>query len=506
MAVSLTEYQDRRIIQRYVNTENRAITIAGTCSTSITSIEARIVQDGTSTEVVTWTVIDAAPSGGLFSGTLVTPQGGWYNIQVRDTNNTSDTYDSTIKIGVGIIFWMTGQSNGSNFNVQSNIANPIASTSDLSVSWWFNMYQASLTPSDPNYWADDLPALTFHSPAPVDMAGVPTLANILTEQYGIPVGVVNGARGGSPSSTWDNQTDTNVIRANAALASTVDNECEYILFNQGEQDANSNPTVATYLTALGNVIPNLRSGKTNFTPQAEIPFLVNQLSAYIITGQDPGYNNVREAQRQTEANYDSTYLCATLPDSGLRNNTPYIHYNWEGNILYAERIAQTVKYILGSETYYRGPVIDSVTPYTQSRLLVNIAHSGGDDITPISGIVGFKVFNGATEIFPVSVMRIDKATVAIDLPSNYTSTLTVHYLYGSVIGFVPVSPPEPVGGRYTSYRNDFCILDNSSAGLPLEPKLNVSVDMSSVPTSKATKKMFPEHNIGVSLVSGTVIN
>ena len=89
MSITLTEgaatdYFDRRIFQRDAVNLNRSLTIAGTHS-GANSVEARIVDDGTSNEVVTWSVVDAAPGAGTWTGSITVPQGGWYKYTLPTT-------------------------------------------------------------------------------------------------------------------------------------------------------------------------------------------------------------------------------------------------------------------------------------------------------------------------------------------------------------------------------------------------------------------------------------
>src|SRR5690606_25019230 len=58
-----------------------------------------------------WTVIDAHPSGGYFSGT-VTCMGGWYELEVRGKTGDAVIGSSKVnRVGVGEVFLIAGQSN-----------------------------------------------------------------------------------------------------------------------------------------------------------------------------------------------------------------------------------------------------------------------------------------------------------------------------------------------------------------------------------------------------------
>ena len=112
-SISITGPADGAVYQR--SGTSGPVTITGNYTGTPTSIQARVVQDGTSTEVVTWTTIVASPSGGAYSGTITAPQGGWYNVQTRFSNDTSTSASSTHQVGVGVLVAFIGQSNAAHF-------------------------------------------------------------------------------------------------------------------------------------------------------------------------------------------------------------------------------------------------------------------------------------------------------------------------------------------------------------------------------------------------------
>ena len=107
--IAVSHPLERMIFQR--NNANQAtINIAGTYFSKIDKVEARLValQGGTTT---TWMQIQANPSNGYFSGTLVAT-GGWYQLEVKAFNNNV-LIDTKIvqKVGIGEVFAIAGQSN-----------------------------------------------------------------------------------------------------------------------------------------------------------------------------------------------------------------------------------------------------------------------------------------------------------------------------------------------------------------------------------------------------------
>ena len=99
--ITVTDFPAKKVFQQ-VGT-NTPITVSGTYVGTVTNVEARIVQHGTSTEVVTWSTLATGPTGGTFSGSINAPvsAGVWYNIQVRFSNNTSIVSNGANKWGVG---------------------------------------------------------------------------------------------------------------------------------------------------------------------------------------------------------------------------------------------------------------------------------------------------------------------------------------------------------------------------------------------------------------------
>ena len=108
--IYLTDVEDGRIFQRDEN-GLYDLEIGGGTNGFHGAVEARVVMDGTSEEVVPWRVIDRDSSDGVFSGSIKNvPQGGWFNIQVRAENDGSSVVSGKSKFGVGALVLTAGQS------------------------------------------------------------------------------------------------------------------------------------------------------------------------------------------------------------------------------------------------------------------------------------------------------------------------------------------------------------------------------------------------------------
>ena len=113
--IAVNDFANYRVFQRDIGGTSKSVTITGTYADMDWSrVEARVLGHGTETAVVGWTPIDTTPGGGTFSGSLVVPQGGWYNIEVRAIDSGGTVLGSsrgTNKWGVGMVILCIGQSN-----------------------------------------------------------------------------------------------------------------------------------------------------------------------------------------------------------------------------------------------------------------------------------------------------------------------------------------------------------------------------------------------------------
>ncbi len=103
-----------RVFQRDIGGTTADIPLSGTYDGATpTAVEARVVRHGTDTEVTTWTQLtDATIGSGSWSGTLPSvPQGGWYDVQVREEPAHDLHADGSNPWGVGILIAIWGQSN-----------------------------------------------------------------------------------------------------------------------------------------------------------------------------------------------------------------------------------------------------------------------------------------------------------------------------------------------------------------------------------------------------------
>ena len=428
-SITLTDLTNYRVYQR--SGTSKSVTVSGTYAGVPTTIQARIVQDGTSTEVVTWTTIDAAPAGNAFSGAITVPQGGWYNVQVRFSNDTGVTSNGTNKFGVGIIALCVGQSNMENwFVVGTHSAVSLAAKQSGSV------YGGSS-----GTWA----AMSTTG------NGANEFAAQLIATYGIPVGMLAYAVGGTVIAQWDQSTDAyprNAIKA----AQDVGGAVEYILWAQGEGDGLSGTAQSTYETGLTNCISNFRAQITNGSGETNLPFLLSILGRGTSIGTDAQAAAIRAGQFNVAAAIADVYVAATAFDLPLADAA---HYTSAGYVTHGARFAQTVRYILGDSTYHRGPYITNAKVVDSTHIDVTITHRGGTDFTPTTAINGFEIDDGGTIVVPSAANR-QSATVIRLTHTAVGSTATLRYGYGAD------------GGVTFAYVIADTVADNSAVVFPLE--------------------------------------
>ncbi len=428
-AITLTDFEDGRIFQRQKNNAN--MVISGAYSGQMEAIEARVVRSDTRSEVVPWTVIDPSPRNGIFVGQLAAvPQGGWYNIQVRSSNDHAVSDSGNHKWGVGILIACLGQSN---------------------MKEWF-------------YTGDDLKAhslLRKFSDGDWSTLGhkgnaAIAFGNRIIEQIGVPVGLLDYAVNGSGlrkeadwgTGYWADTTPGSIYNHFVAGVSTAGGAVESVIWIQGEADAaRGTVTEDEYAVSLTHFIANqVRIDIANGSNREHLPFLVVMMIKRP-GGKDEPHQHIRNAQKRVVEKVADCYLAATTLD--LRNHGQQ-HLKPKAYISMGQRVAQTVLYVLGKERYHRGPRVLHAKQLDDRTVEIKIKHNGGNDFRPASGISGWEIIANGIRVPVNEVYRLDPQTIRIVTASPLPEKATVRYLYGAM---PDVKHP---------------VLDNSPLSLPLE--------------------------------------
>ena len=164
-------------------------------------------------------------------------------------------------------------------------------------------------------------------------------------------------------------------------------------------------------------------------------------------GKDEPHQAIRNAQKYIAENLTECYLAATTLD--LKNQGKQ-HLDPVAYIAMGRRVSQTVLYILGEETYYRGPTVSEVKPLDNRTIDIRIKHNGGSDFSPPSGITGWEIRENGNLLPIENVYRHDAQTIRVILKHPINKNSEIRYLYGAM-----PDATHPV-------------LDNSAMSLPLE--------------------------------------
>lgn len=173
---------------------------------------------------------------------------------------------------------------------------------------------------------------------------------------------------------------------------------------------------------------------------------------------DENIQSIRTAEEQYCAEDLNTYLGCTTIDLPLCGDN--VHHSPVGQQLQAERLARAILHVLlnaGDYTYHRGPQLSGYEIVDSSTVDVHIAHSGGNDFIPASGIKGFDAIFGESVVDPEKAYRYDADTIRLKISDDTSGVTGISYLYGSNPGDLDLQ----------SYAAEY-IHDNSALQLPLE--------------------------------------
>lgn len=434
---SFTTPTDGQVIQRTGTTGT--ISATGTYTGSPASIEARLVQAGTSIAVsgFDWAVKVASPSGNAFAFNFASaPQNIPYNIQVRDSA-VPGTVSTSGWVGVGALYAIMGQSNG----------------------WlWFARGDSTLTPNaklrvigsgaDNGISSTNAPKV-WAVPATATMNGAIAFGNRLVTSLGTIVGVIDVTWDGSGLTVsgnggqWVPTTTAGQPYARAkAFLNTITSTIEGAVIVNGEADGAQSVTQANFYAGMTTLISAIRSDFGASIPVVT-PLLGKRTDGAITDAQA---DTIRKAQVQ-KAGDTGVYR---VERTDLSRNADGIHLDPTGFTNLGIRSAQAAAFAAGAATFYRGPQLTAVVQKTATTYTGTITASGGTDFTPATGITGFTAYDGASVAAISSVVRDSASGVLVTLAAAPSALPSFRYMSGTA---PDVSAP---------------LRDNSSLALPLE--------------------------------------
>src|SRR3990172_3976265 len=237
-SVTITSISNYQIFQRD-GSDLADIPISGTYVGSPAAIEADFAGGG-------WATIDAAPAGGVFSGTLSAQAAGQGTLSVRFTDDIGIT-DNRNNVGIGDVFVVAGQSNA------TGKANANTSYSHATL-------RAAMFRQD-DIWAE----LTDPCDSEAAAGGSvwPLVATYLMAKTGFPVAFITTANIGHALVASPAQWAPGNTAYNDCIQTTDNsgvNSARAILWLQGETDVNDGIATATYEAALTAMLDGLQAG------------------------------------------------------------------------------------------------------------------------------------------------------------------------------------------------------------------------------------------------------
>ncbi len=454
--ITISTPSDGRIHQRSGSTGTITVTGTYTGAAGPTTIEARLVQDGTSTEVGgTWTTKVASPAGGTYSFNFTgVAENQWLNVQVRWSNNTAINATSG-KVGVGALVGVVGQS---------------------SAYLWFRSRTTATTPNSKVGVYGNIG--TWAAPDNSAMAGAIGFGNYLATTLNTLVGVLDYAYDASGlyaggSAQWLPVGGT-VNRIFTDGVGALDDKLEAIVWVQGEADAGSGVSQANYYNSLGTLFADWRSAFS----QASLPIVIATLAKRTVAGYtDAQHMAIYDAQVQKCG--DSNIYRVDRKD--LPMDADGVHHNPAGYEALGARCARAVAYAVGAVATYRGPRIVQVRKVDATRFDCWLTHDMGSDISPPSGITGFRVLDGGSPIAVSDAIRRSATKIRLTLASAPAALPVVQYVYGNIPTVTSV------------------VLDNGTLTLPLEGTSSSGVTAQNANT--ATVTLVNESNAAQSSLS-----
>lgn len=349
---------DFQIFQRRSDgTADIAVSGRWECDNPLVCVEIRLVHEDTGTPVTAnhdWTKVESRPDGS-WSGVLKNvPAGGLYRLEthVMVQGDIAQEWarrgDMRHFLGIGDLWIIAGQSNSAGYG-----RGPYIDPPELGIHIYNNAMRWAIATQPMNESTDSAHPVNNENG---NSGHSPWLhwARLVKQAIGVPIGLIQTSLGGSPLSRWNptQEGKADLYDNMISCVQAVGGQAKGVLWYQGCSDTDEKQS-ATYENRFINAVTAWRKNLNN----SELFVLTVQLNRYFgVT--DPKahlyWSVVREAQRQIPKKLSNTGIIPSL-DLPLCD---FIHTSPAGNMLLADRAAQTVlAEVYGQNLAHRAPDI-----------------------------------------------------------------------------------------------------------------------------------------------------
>lgn len=462
VAITLDQIPEGRTFQRTVNGDGSfetsgPVAISGSTIGQASAIEARLLLEDDDSVVVDWTVIDPAPAADSFAGTLTVPQGGPYYLEVRDVAETAIGDAGTTSFKLGLLAIGLDQSNM--VGMFATFDSPPALDS---LGAWFDEYN--------HVWANTPPG-----------NGVRELMNAFVAGSGVPMALGNPAVGGAPMSYFiageDGWEGLGVPADGAAyrigvrpLIEMMGGDIEIVFLRGGEGEANaSGPTPlekknafkADTLTVVGQIEALVGHPVT--------VIMGSVMTTTVVGGTtDDAWSAMDAAVYELSQNEERFILSSSARDS---QRIDEYHADGASHGEVGKRFGQSLLVYNGDETAHPAWHIAAAEIVDVAHTRLTLAHSMGDDFTPVADITDIEVTgdNGANWLASVGE-REDATHIVVEHDTLTTSNnRAIRFQHGTLLAY------DPGDATLKNPLHDGMVRDNGPLAAPLFPSAGRSI-------------------------------
>ncbi len=326
-ALQILSPETRQVIQRDLSNNRGEIPISGTFVAAPDRIEARAVvrngidDSGTTTD---WQLIEDAPTGGTFSGSLSNvTAGGWYDIEIRTVTGGANGMPAVIeRVGVGDIYITAGQSNSANAGFPA-ITPQSDRVSALDTSVGADPLDLWVVAADPQPGAEGTGGSVWSR-----------LGDLLEDRENVPVAFVSIGRLNSKVADWSpgNSFYMNLLRP--TVERFPENGFRALLWHQGEADSAIPTSANSYQGTIAQVIQDSRTAAG-----WDFPFYIAEAS-FLPSSTLTVIEGVMAGQRGAAFNLEGVFLGSDTNGFHLEGrSSDGTHFNTPGLLEHARQWA-----------------------------------------------------------------------------------------------------------------------------------------------------------------------